>query len=134
VPRGVELYLEYARSMNSVRRQRHKASQWSRLLEQWSKSGESAERFAGRIGVKPATLARWQRAVRGDAVEVEPQILSKKSKERAESMFARVQVMEPATRSDGLVEVVMRDGIMLRIHGVVDADTLGAVLGALSRC
>jgi transcriptional regulator with XRE-family HTH domain len=122
--------------MNKVRRQRRNSSQQSKLLEQWSKSGESAERFAARVGVTPATLARWRKAVASEPERLEdaPVAQERKSKDKAASMFARVQVVEPATHSDGLVEVVMRDGIMLRIHGVVDADTLGAVLGALSRC
>jgi hypothetical protein len=33
------------------------------MLEQWSKSGESEERFAARIGVKPATLAQGAAAL-----------------------------------------------------------------------
>lgn len=35
------------------------------LLEQWSRSGESAERYAARIGAKPSTLARWQKQAYG---------------------------------------------------------------------
>ena len=120
--------------MNQIRRQRRKSSQWPKLLEQWSKSGESAERFAARVGVKPSTLSRWRKAVASEPRQDAAVVQNSKSESSAPSMFARVQVMEPATRSEGLVEVVMRDGIMLRIHGVVDANTLGAVLGALSGC
>jgi len=120
--------------MNEVRRRRRNASQWSKLLEQWSKSGDSAERFAARVGVKPSTLARWRKAEANKQLPTETAVVRARKKARAESLFARVQVMEPPSRADGLVEVVMRDGIMLRVHGAVDADTLSAVLGALSRC
>jgi transcriptional regulator with XRE-family HTH domain len=120
--------------MNENRRRRRNASQWSKLLEQWSKSGESAERFAARVGVKPSTLARWRKAEAGKPSPTESAVVRAGKKERGDSLFARVQVMEPPSRGEGLVEVVMRDGIMLRVHGMVDADTLNAVLGALSRC
>jgi transposase len=119
--------------MNQVRRERRLASEWPALLEQWSKSGESAERFAARIGVKPATLSRWRKAV-----ESKPRSRSltkpEKTGESAASVFARVQVVEPPVRRDGLIEVVMRDGLMVRVHGVVDASTLDAVLGCMGRC
>lgn len=120
--------------MNEVRRRRRNASQWSKLLDQWTKSGKSAERFAARVGVKPSTLAKWQKSEASKGPPAAASVVRAKKKERAASLFARVQVMERPTRADGLVEVVMRDGIMLRLHGSVDADTLGAVLGALSRC
>lgn len=120
--------------MEQVRKQRRNASQWGKLLQQWSKSGESAERFATRIGVKPATLARWRKAAGGEPREDGGALREKKAAGRAESRFARVQVVEPPSRANGLIEVVLRDGLMLRLHGVVDADTLGAVLGCISRC
>ena len=119
--------------MNQVRRQRRNASQQAKLLEQWSKSGESAGRFAARVGVTLATVKRWRKEAAAEPVQNAP-VVGKNSKACTESMFARVQVVEPPSRADGLVEVVMRDGIMLRVHGVVDTETLGAVLGALSRC
>lgn len=120
--------------MNQVRRERRLASEWPALLEQWSQSGESAERFAARIGVKPATLARWRKAVESKPWSrgaVKPE---KASVESSASVFARVQVVEPPVRRDGLIEVVMRDGLMVRVHGVVDASTLDAVLGCMVRC
>lgn len=120
--------------MNQVRRERRVASQWPALLEQWSKSGESAERFAARIGVKPATLTRWQKAVESKPRSRAVTKPEKARGENATSMFARVQVVEPPVRRDGLIEVVMRDGLMVRVHGVVDASTLDAVLGCMARC
>jgi len=120
--------------MNQNRRERRRSTEWPALLEQWSESGETAERFAARIGVKPATLARWQKAVgskRGASGALRRETKNARS---AESMFARVQVVEPPMRSDGLIEVVMRDGLMVRLRGTVDADTLAVVLGCMSRC
>jgi transcriptional regulator with XRE-family HTH domain len=86
--------------MSEVRRRRRNASQWSKLLEQWAKSGESAERFAARVGVKPSTLAKWQKAEASKTTAAAPMVRAKK-KERAESLFAHLQVMEPASRAEG---------------------------------
>jgi hypothetical protein len=119
--------------MNQVRRGRHRAAAWPSLLEQWSTSGETAERFAARIGVKPATLERWRKAVgskprRASVSREESNVGS------AASLFTRVQVVEPPSRSSGVIEVVMRDGLVVRLHGAVDADTLATVLGYTARC
>ncbi len=109
------------------------AAEWPALVEQWSSSGQTAERFAARIGVKPATLARWRKAV---SSKPRPDSLSraKMSGEGAQSVFAQVQVVEPTTRSEGLIELVTRDGLIVRVHGSVDVEALGAVLGCVSRC
>jgi transposase-like protein len=120
--------------MNHVRRERRSASEWPALLEQWSSSGETAERFAARIGVKPATLERWRKAM-GSKPRPGGAAGGAKKRVPAESVFA--QVVEPAVhaeRAAGLIEVVMRDGLIVRLHGSVDAETLGAVLGCMSRC
>lgn len=120
--------------MNRVRRRRRSASQRSKLLEQWSESGESAEQFAARIGVKASTLATWRKAAGKDASRAGSTHDETTRKASGESMFARVQVVEPVTRGEGLVEIVLRDGVLLRIHGAVSAETLSTVVGALSRC
>lgn len=120
--------------MNQARRERRSASEWPALLEQWSQSGETAARFAARIGVKPTTLARWRKAVGSKPHANEAVSREKKRAANAASVFARVQVVEPPRRSAGLVEVVMQGGLTVRLHGAVDADTLSAVLECVARC
>jgi hypothetical protein len=120
--------------MNQVRRERRSASEWPALLEQWSASGETAARFSARIGVKPATLARWQKSVGSKSRAASALSREKKTSANATPVFARVQVVEPLTRTAGVIEVVMRDGTVVRLHGAVDADTLGTVLRCMARC
>ncbi|MEA2663399.1 MAG: hypothetical protein QOI11_343 [Candidatus Eremiobacteraeota bacterium] len=120
--------------MNQVRRERRGAAEWPALLEQWSVSGETAERFAARIGVMPATLARWQKAVSSKSRRSGALSRARKSAAKSESVFAQVQVVEPSPRSEGMIELVTRDGCILRVHGSVDVDALGVVLGSMSRC
>lgn len=115
----------------SQSKKHYSASEWPALLEQWTKSGETAERFAARLGVRPSTLERWGKAVARNA---RSPVRKKVESESTALAFARVQVVKPPARADGLIEVVMRDGLIVRVHGFVDAETLSAVLGSMSRC
>jgi len=116
-------------------KQKHyRSTQWAGLLEQWSRSGESAERFSARIGVAPATLTRWKKHTQtsgAKAAAVEP-VRGKAGAER--SLFTPVQVVRPPRAEHGMVEIVTRSGCVVRVHGLVDEDTLSAVLGALGSC
>jgi transposase-like protein len=121
--------------MSGVRK-RYSASKQPALLEQWSKSGESVERLAARLGVKPSTLSRWQKeseamstSRRGLATRVSAGAATEKT-----SMFARVQVVDAPERTGGMVEVVTRAGHVVRVHGEVDPRVLATVLGAVGRC
>ena len=119
-----------------VVRKRYSASQQRALLEQWSKSGESAERFAARLGVKPSTLSRWQKEAKGarrNASGLARHVGVDAFTEKA-SMFARVQVVDAPERAASMVEVVTRAGHVVRIHGDVDPRVLASVLGAVGRC
>jgi transposase len=116
-------------------KQRHyRSTEWAGLLEQWSRSGESAERFAARIGVTPATLSRWKRhtqASKDKAAVVGP---VREKVEPNRSLFTPVQVVRRPRAPDGVVEIVTRTGCVVRVHGPVDEDTLSVVLGALGSC
>jgi hypothetical protein len=121
--------------MKENRRRRRHASEWSGLLEQWSRSGEPAERFAARLGVKVATLSRWQKQVNAGKTSPKSAGPSLPEGRVSQSLFAPVQVVSaPRRRGGGLVEVVTREGYVVRVHGLVDAETLSAVLGALEPC
>lgn len=119
--------------MNQVRRERRSASEWPALLAQWSESGETAARFASRIGVKPATLARWRKSV-GSKPWAKETLSPQKAPAKAASMFARVEVVEPPRRTAGLVEVMMPGGMVVRVYDGVDTDTLRAVLACVAQC
>jgi DNA-binding transcriptional regulator YdaS (Cro superfamily) len=121
--------------MSGVRK-RYSASRQPALLEQWSKSGESAERFAARLGVKPSTLSRWQRDAKATAMNrsgLATRVGAGAVTEKA-STFARVQVVDAPERAAGMVEVVTRAGHVVRVHGDVDPRVLASVLGAVGRC
>lgn len=116
-------------------KQRHyRSTQWAGLLEQWSRSGESAERFSARIGVRPSTLSRWQKhtqASKDKGAAIGP-VREKLEPDR--SLFTPVQVVRTPRAERGMVEIVTRSGCVVRVHGPVDEDTLSVVLGALGSC
>ena len=39
---------------------RRSAQQWGRLVREWERSGQTAERFSARRGLRPSTLVWWR--------------------------------------------------------------------------
>jgi hypothetical protein len=118
------------------KRKRYRASEWPSLLEQWSRTGESAERFAAKLGISVVTLSRWQRQVAEGKSGTTVAGSSPTSKaDASRSLFTPVQVVRaPRAESAGLVEVVTRSGCVLRVHGPVDEETLASVFAAVGGC
>jgi hypothetical protein len=85
---------------------RRKASEWNRLVEEWRSSGESAEGYAARAGVRAKNLEWWSaelvrrgRAKVSSAVSPQPAVTflpvsvrRADSTERAAGILARVEV------------------------------------------
>ena len=117
------------------KRKRYRSSEWSGLLEQWSRSGESAERFSARLGITVGTLARWQKKAQGSRKSNSSMVgATPKSIDTGGSAFTPVQVVRPERTESGLVEVVTRSGCVVRVHGAVDEETLALVLAAVGGC
>lgn len=116
------------------KRKRYRSSEWSGLLDQWSRSGESAERFSSRLGISVATLTRWQKEAQSKRSSAPLSGVAPPNVEATRSLFAPVQVVRAARAEGGLVEVVTRDGWVVRVHGAVDEETLASVFAAVGRC
>lgn len=115
------------------KRKRYLCSEWSGLVEQWSTSGESAERFAARLGISVETLKRWRKQTLGNASSA----LAGAARPHVDvrrSVFTPVQVVRRARAEGSVVEVVTRGGCVVRVHGAVDEQTLASVLAAVSGC
>lgn len=113
---------------------RRSAAQWSELIAQWTRSGDSAERFAAGVGVKLSTLRWWQSQLGKSGT---PERTARRAEGRSlakSATFAEVQVVESPRREGGFVEVVTRGGHVIRVHGEVDAEALQSVFEALGRC
>ena len=116
------------------KRKRYRSSEWSGLLDQWSRSGESAERFSGKLGVSVATLTRWRKQLQSKPASTSLGFDESAESEKARSMFTPVQVVRTARADAGVVEVVMRGGCVVRVHGAVDEETLASVLAMVAGC
>ncbi len=117
------------------KRKRYLSSEWSGLVEQWSQSGESAERFSSRLGIGAETLKRWQKQTRGKSFSAALAGSASRQVDVPRSLFTPVQVVRKAgVESGGLVEVVTRSGCVVRVHGAVDEQTLVSVLAAVGVC
>jgi hypothetical protein len=118
------------------KRKRYRSSEWPALLEQWSRTGESAERFAAKLGISVVTLSRWQRQVLDAKPSTAVVGASASAKlDASRSLFTPVQVVRaPRAESSGMVEVVTRAGCVVRVHGAVDEETLASVFAAVGGC
>lgn len=129
------------------KRVRRSEREWRELLTEQSTSGKSLTRFAADKGIASSSMHLWsKRLALGSASSTRtgasydssarvPTIgPSKVQRAEGRSMFAQVQVVELPRASSGLLEVVTRDGYVVRVHGEVDARALSALLEALGRC
>lgn len=116
------------------KRKRYLSTEWSGLVEQWSTSGESAERFSSRLGISVETLKRWQKRTRGKASSAALAGSASRQVDVPRSLFTPVQVVRRDRAEGGHVEVVTRSGCVVRVHGAVDEETLASVFAAVGGC
>jgi len=96
-------------------------------VAEWRGSGLSGLEFARRHGLSHGSLYRWGRLL-GDDGEVEVP----NSKEMV--TFAEVRIREGAPQPEASIEVVARNGWVVRLRGRVDVEQLRAVLEAVDPC
>ena len=89
---------------------------WRAHVEAWESSGLSLRAYALREGLGVGNLAAWKRRLRPAGV--------------ARTSFVPVIVEGPVRRAEGL-ELVLGDGLVLRIPAGFDEDTLARVIRAL---
>jgi hypothetical protein len=94
---------------------RESRTQWAARVARWRASGLRAADFAAREGVKANTLRWWASACNRLACR--------------RPAFIEVSVPVPAL--GGRVEVVLPDGMMIRLSGEFDAAVLRRAVAAL---
>ena len=88
-------------------------TQWAERVRRWRSSGLTASAFGARAGLNPRTLAWWSSKLRRDA--------------RPAATFIEV-VSAPVEA--GVVEVVVRERVRIRVAGAFDAAVLRRVVAA----
>jgi hypothetical protein len=91
---------------------------WAERVRRWRASGLTAREFGRRDGHNPATLKWWAWALR-------------RSERRPAERGAFVEVALAAAAAPAGIEVVVREGVRIRVEGGFDAELLRRVVAAL---
>jgi transposase-like protein len=112
-----------------------------RIVWRWRRSGESASKFGGRLGISQWALYAWAKLA-GSGVGRQGRASGKRrsrlaaTKPSAAHDFVPVQLVQdeqvgsPAAR-DGIVEIQFRGGEVVRVVGEVSIERVRAVLAAV---
>ena len=108
------------------KRQHRTDSERAEFVERWQQSGLTALEFAAQEGLNASSLYLWRKqlkAARQDETE---------TGERKPA-FSELRVSTPQPQQ-GHVEVVARNGRVVRVHGDISVRTLQQVLAAVEQC
>jgi transposase len=97
-------------------------AEWTKRVQRWNKSGQSAEEFAAREGLKKERLVWWRWKLRAEAAA---------SKDAAPLSFLPVQVVEPKASPvlrSALMDIVLPNGRVVRVAPGFDLAALAHVL------
>jgi hypothetical protein len=112
------------------------------LVARWRRSGESAAEFAGRHGVAQWALYSWAKQLgagpkrQGQGSKLRQQQRSVRRSTARDVDFIPVRLLgdehaDPSAPADGVVEIQLRGGDVVRIVGEVSAERLRAVVTAV---
>ena len=103
---------------------RSSRDEWAKRVERWVESGLTAAEFGAEAGINPRTLTYWKWRLRGRG-----------GRTRSHGF---VEVVAPAVGAGAIaeaepasLEVVLRDGTLIRVPPCFDIAALRHVLGAL---
>jgi hypothetical protein len=125
---------------------RRSATEWSRLVAAWQRSGESAAVFGAGRGVAPGTLEwwRWQLARREREGQTTEKQRRRRRRARRRSSSSREEAprlvaveLQPASREGAPMETVAWEvesarGDLLRVRTGIAASDLSCVLAAMA--
>lgn len=94
-------------------------SKWRALIEEQEASGQTVREFAASRGVAPATVFWWRSRLRREA--------------RADAELVPVEVVEAGSDRSTAIELVVGDGIVLRLPRGVDEADLRRVLATIQK-
>src|SRR5947207_12727607 len=109
---------------------RSSRDEWAKRVERWVDSGLTAAEFGAEAGINPRTLTYWKWRLRREG--------GRGGRPRTHGF---VEVVAPAVAGGAIqkeagpasLEVVLRDGTLIRVPPGFDTAALRHVLGALER-
>ena len=120
------------RTMGAGERGRRK-----RLVAEWRRSGQSATEFGGRRGISQWALYSWAKQLGAGPNRRGQRRRPVRSSTTAGALgFIPVRVVgdghaDPPTRTEGVVEIQLRGGDVVRVVGEVSAERLRAAVTAV---
>jgi hypothetical protein len=106
-----------------------RARQMRRELARWQRGGLKLREYAQQHGIPLSTLTWWRRVFRRAGEQVNA--ASKRVPASDVVVFTEVPQPEDLPRTSSVVEIVLRNGHLVRVPAGADTDTLRQVLQAL---
>ncbi len=101
---------------------------WAKRVERWADSGLTAAEFASEAGVNPRTLTFWKwrlRSVKAPAAKKQPVV------DRRPAFVELIGSSSGAADDSATLEIILRDGVRVRVPAGADEATLKRVVGVL---
>jgi transposase len=108
------------------KRQRRSQRERAEIIERWQQSGRPAREFAEQTGLNVSLLYLWRKQLKV-ASKREPRTPDRKP------VFSELR-LSTAQPSSGHIEVVARNGRIVRVHGDVNIAAFQQILAAVEQC
>jgi transposase-like protein len=107
-------------------RQRRSAIERAIIVERWQESGLKARAFAEQDGVHASLLYQWRKRLKAaERASVQP--------EDGKPAFSELRLSTTSAQA-GYVEIIARNGRVVRVHGAIGVRALQQVLAAVEQC
>jgi hypothetical protein len=107
---------------------------WARRVRRWVESDLTAAEFASELGINPRTLTYWKWKLGKEGRETK--VLAKRSESSRADTTTFVEVTPPAStwwQATDRLEVVVGDGLVIRVPEEFEVETLRRVVQALRK-
>ena len=108
------------------KRQRRTVSERAALVEQWEQSGLPAREFAAQQKLRASSLYLWRRKLKSASK-------SKLATSEHKPAFSELR-LTTAQPEPGRIEIVTRNGRVVRVHGDISIRSLEQVIAAVEQC
>jgi transposase-like protein len=106
---------------------RRSRAQWRRLVEGWSGSGLTQQRYCDRHGISPGSLQRWRRIFREQRDDDKVGSVAPS----APVQLVPVKLTDTAQACEAPLMLVLNDGLRIEIPRDFDVPSLQRLLGVL---
>lgn len=107
-------------------RQRRSTTERTNIVERWQQSGLTARAFAEEEGLHASMLYQWRKQLRASG-------RGRANADDSKPAFAELRLSTTSTQP-GHVEIIARNGRVVRVHGAIGVRMLQQVLVAVEQC